>query len=342
VLPVQLAGQRRRKSPFASKSAALEHYRHVIEPQLRGDAPIVPELTLAEFVEVYLDRHAAQVRRRTIATLRERLRHAVVSFGDVPLRDLQRMSDELAGWRVRQPERIRHGRMSALKQALEAAVKWGHMDANPARLAGPNRQPPPRVVRAFTLDEVAAIAAELAPRYQPIPAFAAATGLRPEEWIALERRDLDRGGQVLNVRRTLSSGEVVELGKTTRSRRQVPLSVRALEALDALPVRIDAPLVFAAARGGPINLDNWRRREWSPAVQASGVRQPARIYDLRSTFASRALVAGVSTFELARIMGTSAQMIERSYGTLIEGAGAGIASRLDAFDAEQERAAEHV
>jgi integrase len=182
----------------------------------------------------------------------------------------------------------------------------------------------------------------LAPRYQPIPAFAAATGLRPEEWIALERRDLDRAGQVLNVRRTLSSGEVVELGKTTRSRRQVPLSVRALEALDALPVRIDAPLVFAAARGGPINLDNWRRREWSPAVQASGVRQPARIYDLRSTFASRALAAGVSTFELARIMGTSAQMIERSYGTLIEGAGAGIASRLDAFDAEQERAAEHV
>ena len=45
-------------------------------------------------------------------------------------------------------------------------------------------------------------------------------------------------------------------------------------------------------------------------------------------------------FELARIMGTSAHMIERSYGVLIEGAGAGIASRLVAFDAGQERAAE--
>jgi hypothetical protein len=29
---------------------------------------------------------------------------------------------------------------------------------------------------------------------------------------------------------------------------------------------------------------------------------------------------GVSVFELARIMGTSTAMIERSYGTLIEGA----------------------
>ena len=47
-------------------------------------------------------------------------------------------------------------------------------------------------------------------------------------------------------------------------------------------------------------------------------------------------------FELARIMGTCAHMIERSYGVLIEGAGAGIASRLDAFDSGRERAANEV
>jgi hypothetical protein len=45
-------------------------------------------------------------------------------------------------------------------------------------------------------------------------------------------------------------------------------------------------------------------------------------------------------FELARIMGTSTHMIERSYGVLIEGAGPGITRRPDAFDAEQKRAAE--
>jgi hypothetical protein len=31
-------GKRRRKSPFPSRSAALDHYRKVIEPQLRGEA----------------------------------------------------------------------------------------------------------------------------------------------------------------------------------------------------------------------------------------------------------------------------------------------------------------
>jgi integrase len=82
-----------------------------------------------------------------------------------------------------------------------------------------------------------------------------------------------------------------------------------------------------------LNLDNWRRRIWTPAIEASGVARPARIYDLRSTFASDALAAGVSAFELARIMGTSVRMIERHYGTLLDGAGAGIAGRLDAFNA---------
>ena len=53
------------------------------------------------------------------------------------------------------------------------------------------------------------------------------------------------------------------------------------------------------------------------------MRKPARIYDLRSTSASNALAAGISVFELARIMGTSVTMIERVYGTLIEGAGPG-------------------
>jgi hypothetical protein len=36
-----------------------------------------------------------------------------------------------------------------------------------------------------------------------------------------------------------------------------------------------------------------------------------RIYDLRSTFASQALAAEVSVFELGRIMGTTVRMIER-------------------------------
>ncbi len=40
-------------------------------------------------------------------------------------------------------------------------------------------------------------------------------------------------------------------------------------------------------------------------------------------------------------MGTSVRMIERHYGALLDGAGAGIAGRLDAFEAEQHAASAH-
>ena len=78
------AGKRRRKSPFPSKSAALAHYRDVIEPELRGEVAPAADLTLAELVELYLERHAASVRPRTIETLRERLRHALAASGTSP------------------------------------------------------------------------------------------------------------------------------------------------------------------------------------------------------------------------------------------------------------------
>jgi hypothetical protein len=74
--------------------------------------------------------------------------------------------------------------VAALRQALGAAVRWGYMSQNPAVLAGRNRQPAPRAVRTYSIEEIDAIAAELSAVYRPLPAFAAATGLRPEEWQA--------------------------------------------------------------------------------------------------------------------------------------------------------------
>ena len=144
-----IAGVRHRKSPFPSKSAALTYYRDVIEPGLRGDTPAAPELTLSELVELFLARHAVAVRPRTIATLRDRLGHATRAFGDEKLTDLERMSSELAGWQAQLPPRAGHGIASALRQTLDAAVRWELMARNPAKAAGSNPKPPPRRVRAI-------------------------------------------------------------------------------------------------------------------------------------------------------------------------------------------------
>jgi integrase len=320
-------GERKTGGVFPSKTAALDHYRDVIESQLRGETR---ELTLAELAERYLARHEAIRSRRTIRSLRERLRRPLGAYGDVPLHELERMAGDLADFRAKLPERYAHAVMGALRQVLAAGVRYGYLTQNPAALAGENPTPPPREVRSFTLAELDALGAELGAVYGPLVPFAAATGLRPQEWATLERADVDRERKLVHVHRTR---------KTAGSVRQVPLSPRALAALERVPARLDTRLLFPSPSGERLDLNNFRRREWSPAVEASGIARPARIYDLRSTFASNALAAGVTPFELARIMGTSVRMIERHYGTLIAGAREGIAARLEAIETELDQAA---
>jgi integrase len=106
-----------------------------------------------------------------------------------------------------------------------------------------------------------------------------------------------------------------------------------MQALDSLPARLDSPYVFAGPKGGPFDLANFRRREWGPAIEAAGITKPARMYDLRSTFASNALAAGITVYELARIIGTSVSMIEAHYGALLDTAHTGLLDRLESFGA---------
>jgi hypothetical protein len=58
-----------------------------------------------------------------------------------------------------------------------------------------------------------------------------------------------------------------------------------------------------------------------------------RIYDLRHSFATWALAAGLSIFELARYMGTSVDMIDRTYGHLARGSEDLARAKLDAHAA---------
>jgi hypothetical protein len=118
-------GRHRSGGAFTSKTEALKHYRDAIEPELRGRPAARRDVTLAELVDVFLERHGKLAKPATIDTLRWRLKRAVDHFGDVLLIDLENMTDDVAGFSSRLPERFRYSVMSALRQTCEAGVRTG-------------------------------------------------------------------------------------------------------------------------------------------------------------------------------------------------------------------------
>ena len=108
----------------------------------------------------------------------------------------------------------------------------------------------------------------------------------------------------------------------------------ALAALARAAVLSHSLLLFPASRGGHIDLHNFRERVWRPAQLAAGIDPLRRPYDLRHTFATFALRAGISIFDLSRFMGASLTMIDRHYGHLARDGREHAVTLLDAHAGE--------
>src|SRR6266511_1450419 len=300
---------RLQRGGFSSDRDAAEALERALE-HLRRQNGVGSARTLKELVDEYLAQYDAEP--ETIHKLSWLLTKALRAFGGRRLPELR--SQEIAAWRMTIAPGHRFEATQALRQVLARAVVWGMIDSNPAKQGVDNPQRRRTEKRPFEswaqLDELAAC---LGPRYGPPVLFAAATGLRPGEWMALEQRDIDRQARVVYVRRA------------------VPLQAIALAALDQLGADRESQLLFPSRRGGYFDLHNFRNRYWKPAQIAMGIVPLRRVYDLRHTFATFALRAGISTFDLSRYMGASLTMIDRHYGHLARDGRDHAINLLDAF-----------
>src|SRR5881397_501137 len=252
--------KRVQRGGFTSEGDAAEALERELE-RVRRERRVARSLTLDELVEAYLAQH--DVDPVTIEKLRWLLGKAVAVFGDRPVGELR--SQEIAAWRIALSPGYRFDATQALRQVLSRAVLWGMIDVNPAKLGVDNPSPRRKEQRPFeSWAELDAVAANLPPRYGPMVFFAAATGLRPAEWLALERRDVDREARVVYVRRSFTKGRL-KCTKTEASLRAVPLQAIALDAIERQPPSRHNPLLFPGERGGYLDLHNFRDHHWKPA-----------------------------------------------------------------------------
>jgi integrase len=318
-------GRRPQKTGFRTKGEAREALDEALR-RVRLGPLYRPRATLRELVDAYLAQYEAAP--STVKWMRYNLDAALARFADNRIGELT--AQQVGAWRTSLPEGRRHPAHRALRQVLQAAVRWKWVEENVAGLVK-NPAPKPGEIDPFeSWEEIEAIAAELDDVSRPLVIFLAGTGVRPEEAFGAEWRDVDLEHQVVTVRRAYAKGRLKEYVKTARSRRRVPVRARVRGSLERLVHR--GGILFPAGRGGRIDLHNWRGRHWMPALEAAGVK-PRRVYDLRHTYATWSLAAGIDIFTLARRMGTSVQMIDRTYGHLAAGADDYERELLDAFDA---------
>ena len=138
------------------------------------------------------------------------------------------------------------------------------------------------------------------------------------------------------IEKTFTKGTLSRLAKNDHSRRTILLPALAMEAIEEAESHSAGRLLFPAAMGGHLNLDNWRKRVWYPALDKAGLeRRPP--YQLRHTFATLSLAAGASIEWISRYMGHSdIRATLRYYARFLPETETRNLALLDAFAARSE------
>ncbi len=186
---------------------------------------------------------------------------------------------------------------------FRAAVMDGRIARNPAVGVRLPRQLP-RERRFLTGSELARLAAAAGDDGLSILVLGL-TGLRFGEFAALRVRRVDplRRRLVVAESVTVVGSRLVWSTPKTHRTRSVPVPPALMPAiLRSCDGKSGDDLVFTAARGGALRLNNWRRRVFDPACEAAGIRGVTP-HDLRHTAASLAIAAGANVKAVQQMLG---------------------------------------
>lgn len=184
----------------------------------------------------------------------------------------------------------------------------------------------------LTADERDAVLADMAKRYDPRVvayfAFAFATGMRPEEMIALQWGDIDFRAGIARVQRVRTFRGSERDGTKTHAERDVDLVPAAMDAVERMRAytHLKAPEIFESPITGAPWHDERSQRDtfWKPTLRRLGIRA-RRAYATRHTYATIALMANVNPAYVAEQMGhTGTKTFFERYARWIRGADKGV------------------
>ncbi len=291
-----------------------------------GTLNVNSKQTLSEFLDVWLETIAKpRLHQRTFGDYQNLMRlHVRDSLGNVKLSDLkaihiQKLYGELQTEKKLAARRVRYVH-AVLSSALTKAVELDILPRNVAKLVQLPKETK-KEMDVLTEDECGLfINALKGERLATMFSFALATGLRPEEYLALQWKDVDFDKQTATVRRAVirlpKSKWYFSEPKTKSSRRILPLPVSLVKELrthrrkqNEERLKLGAAwqnhdLVFPSEVGTPSTHSNITQ-VFKRVLKNAKLRTSLRLYDLRHSHATLLLKAGVHAKVVSERLGHS-------------------------------------
>ena len=271
---------RERARNFTRKVDANRFLIGVESDKLRGQwiDPEAARIRLSEVAERWYS-ITAPLKPKTRSGYRSLLDSRIVPYlGDLQLRQIDPVVvrewvvdlqiDGLSASRIRQARNVLH---AVFKMAVDGSM----VARNP--VAGVKTPPvvtPPR--RYLTAEQVWKLADAMGPPYDLLVLVLSYTGIRFDEAAALRRSHCDLEGSRLHIAESLAevAGQL-HFGTTKTHRQRVvalPASIRdrLQDHLEGTSVASD-DLVFTSPKGRALRYSNFRRRQWTSAIEKAGL-----------------------------------------------------------------------
>lgn len=321
---------RERSKSFARKSDAERFLTEVEHSKIAGSYldPDAGRVTLTSRVPLWLGTLTCDPTTRHHIECRVK-RHVLPKLGDKRLDTLARSPSLVQSWVAALPVAPSYAQqiLGDLSAILDQAVADSLISSNPCRSAAVRA---PRAVRRklvpWSAVQVAALRAELPPRYKAMTDAGGGLGLRQGEIFGLSLDEIDWMHRRVRIERQvkLYRAVVPVYGPPKGGKpRTVPLPAQVAEALSEHvrqfpPAEITLPwqspdgkprtfsLVFTGDRGGACNRSAFNRKVWIPARRRANIPaddDAAGMHQLRHHYASALLRGGVDVKRVQEWLG---------------------------------------
>jgi len=287
---------RYRKSTGKTKRRDAEDVLHnEREKAKKGECPgtkTIRDCTVAALASEYSK--WVKFQKSYIGSKRFFIKHIVETFGDLRVRDLNaRIVEQWQTMRLEHSKPATVNRItSCLRHMITQGQKWEMVEEETAKhiksvklLKEDNKR-----LRFLTIEECQKLIDCCADHLKPIVTVALNTGMRKSEILNLkwEQVDLEHGFILLDE-------DITKNGE----RREIPINTTLEYLFNEIPHSIESLYVFTDKDGNPYKEV---KHSFSTALKRAGISN-FRLHDLRHTFASHLVMAGIDLTSVKELLG---------------------------------------